>query len=118
MAKLQWKFDSGEDDPEWLENQLTLTGEELEELRPENQWTAEWWPGGVRSKEHWPEHLSFRVTEVQEGGYLFCVSDYTETLPERPWVPSRLPKLVEFATLAEAQQYAQQVYDDMTQGWS
>lgn len=114
--KLDWTFDDGKDDPDYLESALEAQEAGVELEPPEPTWDADWWPGGVKTKETWHDHLSLRVTETQDRGYphyLLCVTDYTDAPADKPWLPTRLPTLMEFPTLSEAQRYAQQVCDDM-----
>jgi hypothetical protein len=105
---LQWMFDPGESDPEWVE----LSDEERAELRaeglPEDYWTAQW------------SDFVFIVTEQQDRGYVLRTADWSPDVAyPNPGPGNRLPYLprlgtdVDFPTLAEAQQHAQKMCDEM-----
>jgi hypothetical protein len=118
MANLQWTFDSGEDDPEWLERTDDERAELHAEGLPSDHWTAQW------------RDLEFIVTEQQffyeddstERAYVLRTTDWADDVAyhSRNRI-SKLPRLgtaVEFATLADAQQYAQKMCDDMATGFN
>jgi hypothetical protein len=106
---LQWKFDAGASDPEWVE----LSDEERAELRaeglPHDRWTAQW------------RDLQFVLTDSWQGRgeYALIANDWADDVAYRVEHKNRIGKLprlgtaVEFATLAEAQQHAQKMCDDM-----
>jgi hypothetical protein len=109
---LQWKFDAGESDPEWLERGDEERAElRAEGLQPSDRWIAEW------------RDLVFVVAEQQEPDaaprYVLRTTDWADDVAyhsEGPNGTSKLPRLgkrQDFATLAEAQQYAQKMCDDM-----